>query len=185
MKTKFILYGGFNPAETDPDNSEFSKELLREAPEGAKILIVPFAKEVDRWLPTLKRVSTELHTVKWQQSIIIEGAVEENFINQIKSADVIYFQGGSSSKLLETLKKYLDLGNHLQGKIIAGDSGGGNVLCSFFYSSKTDTIHQGLEILPVRMIPHFKEDYRHKFDSLPSELESVFLPEYTYKVFLK
>ena len=177
MKTKFILYGGFNPADINSDNSEFSKEILREAPEGAKVLIVPFAKEVDRWIPTNERVSTELHAAKWQQSIIIEGAVEENFI--------IYFQGGSSTKLLETLKQYSDLDEHLRGKIIAGDSAGANVLSCFFYTPKSDEVCAGLGILPIKMIPHFKEDYRHKFDSLPSDLESVFLPEYTYKVFFK
>ena len=183
MQTKFILYGGFDPQEASPDNLEFSKEVLREAPENANVLIVPFAKETDRILPTRERVSAELNAAKWQRHIRIEGATEKDFMQQINAADVIYFQGGSSSKLLNVLKKYPDLEQSLKGKIIGGDSGGGNVLCKFFYSSKTDTINEGLGILPLKMIPHFKEEYRNKLDSVSPELESVLLSEYTYKVF--
>ncbi len=182
MKTIFILYGGFNPQEPNPRNFEFSQELLKEAPENAKVLIVPFAKETDRIAPTRERVSAELNNAKLQQNIIIEGATEENFLEQVKSADVIYFQGGSSSKLLSVLKKYPNLKDSLQGKIVGGDSGGGNVLCKFFYSPKTDTVNEGLGILPVKMIPHFKEEYRNKLDSVSPDLDTVLLPEYTYKV---
>lgn len=182
MKTKFILYGGFNPAETNPDNSKFSQEILKDAPENARVLVVPFAKEPDRFLPTFERVLSELSTAKWQNNIITESANEENFITQIKSADVIYFQGGSSSKLLETLKKFPALDQLLKGKVIAGDSGGGNVLCKFFYSPKTDAVCEGLGIIPVKMIPHFKEEYRDKFNDTGPELETVLLSEYTHQV---
>ncbi len=182
-KTKFVLYGGFNPKEVTPRNFEFSQELLREAPENARVLVVPFSKEPDRITPTRERVSNELNAAKWQQSISIEGATEEKFMDQIQNADVIYFQGGSSSKLLEVLKKYPGLKDALVGKTIGGDSGGGNVLCAFFYSPKTETVTEGLGILPLKMIPHFKEEYRSAFDALAPELESVLLPEYTHKVF--
>jgi cyanophycinase-like exopeptidase len=184
MQTKFVLYGGFNPEEANPGNFEFSQELLKEAPENAKVLVVPFAKEVDRIIPTHERVSAELNAAKWQKNIFIEGATEENLIQQINSADVIYFQGGSSSKLLNTLKRFPYLKQYLEGKTIGGDSGGGNVLCKFFYSPKTDTINEGLGILPLKIIPHFKEEYRNKLDSVSPDLHTVLLPEYSYKVIM-
>ncbi|MBP9821505.1 MAG: Type 1 glutamine amidotransferase-like domain-containing protein [Candidatus Pacebacteria bacterium] len=183
MKTKFILYGGFNPEQVVIDNSDFSKEVLRDAPENAKVLVVPFAKEADRVLPTFERVRSELNTSKSQNNIIIEMANEENFIQQLRSADVVYFQGGATFKLLEALKKYPNLDQSLKGKTIAGDSAGGNVLCSYFYSPRTDEVLEGLGIVPVKMIPHYKEEYKNKFDLIGSDLETVLLPEYTYKVF--
>lgn len=185
MKTKFILYGGFNPSEIGDGNASFSKEILREAPEDAKVLIVPFSKEDDRVVPTTERVKNELNAQKWQESLVFEVATEESFIEQVKSSDVIYLQGGSSSKLLGVLKKYSNLGELLEGKIIAGDSGGGNVLSAYFYSPSSDAVTEGLGILPIKMIPHYKEEYGGKFDNVGPDLEEVFLPEYTFKIFYK
>ncbi len=183
MKTKFILYGGFDPNEINPDNGDFSREVLKDAPENAKVLVVPFAKEVDRIVPTVERVTRELNASKWQKNIFIEIAEEESFITQVASADVVYFQGGTTIKLLDTLKKFLNLGEYLKGKTVAGDSAGGNALCSFFYTPRTDEICKGLGILPVKMIPHYKEDYKNKFDTVEPDLETVLLKEYMHKVF--
>ncbi len=185
MKTKFILYGGFNPAETKPNNSAFSKEILKDAPENAKVLVVPFAKEIDRILPTLERVSLELNENKSQENIIIESATEDSFIKQLEWADVIYFQGGSTAKLLETLKQFPNLDQFLVNKTVAGDSAGGNVLCAYFYTPRTDSVSEGLGVLPVKMIPHFKQEYKDRFNDVAGELEAVLLPEYSYRVIYK
>ena len=185
MKTKFILYGGFDPNQKGDGNADFSKEILREAPEGTRVLIVPFSKEVDRIIPTTQRVSDELNAQKWQNNIDIEVANQETFVNQVALADIIYFQGGSSSKLLGALKQYPNLEQILIGKTVAGDSGVGNVLSKYFYSPSSDSISEGLGILPVIMIPHYKEEYKDKLDSVGQGFEEVFLPEYTFKVFYK
>ena len=71
------------------------------------------------------------------------------------------------------------------GKIVAGDPAGGNVLCEFFYSPKTDEIFEGLGMMPIKMIPHYKEEYGDKFGVVGLDLEAVLLPEYTFKVFYK
>ena len=185
MKTKFIIYGGFDPSQQGDGNASFSKEILREAPEGAMVLIVPFSKEADRVVPTTERVKNELNTQKWQQNLVFEVATEESFVEQIKSSDVVYFQGGSSSKILETLKKYPTLGGLLVGKTVAGDSAGANALSTYFYSPSSNSISEGLAILPIKMIPHYKSEYAGKFENVGQELEEVFLPEYTFKVFYK
>ncbi|MCX6755059.1 MAG: Type 1 glutamine amidotransferase-like domain-containing protein [Candidatus Nomurabacteria bacterium] len=183
MQTKFILYGGFDPEQTDNGNPDFSLEIMKETPENGMVLIVPFSKEVDRIIPTTERVKNELNAQKWQKNIKYEVASQENFILQLESADVVYFQGGSSLKLLEVLKKYPNLKDLLKGKIVAGDSAGANVMCTFFYTPSTDKVLEGLGILPIKIIPHYKEKYAGKFESIGPDLEEVLLPEYTYKVF--
>lgn len=185
MKTKVILYGGFNPNQEGDGNASFSKEILREAPEGAKVLIVPFSKEADRVVPTTERVKNELNAQKWQESLIFEVATQDGFVEQVKLADIVYIQGGSSSKIIEALKRYPNLGELLVGKIVAGDSAGANALSTYFYSPSSDTLTEGLGILPIKMIPHYKEEYAGKLDSVGQVLEEVFLPEYTFKVFYK
>lgn len=185
MKTKFIIYGGFNPSQEGDGNASFSKEILSEAPEGARVLIVPFSKEADRVIPTTERVKNELNAQKWQEVLTFEVATEKNFVEQVKSADVVYIQGGSSSKILEALKNYPDLGDLFKGKTVAGDSAGANALSTYFYSPSSDTVTEGLGILPIKMIPHYKPEYEGKLDSVGQGLEEVFLPEYTFKVFYK
>jgi peptidase E len=185
LKTTFILYGGFTPNEQHDGNADFSREILKYAPENPIVLLVPFAKESDRVIPTTERTTNELNAQKWQKNIRYEIATEEKFVEQINSADVIYFQGGASHRLLDVLKKYSDLGELLKGKIVAGDSAGANALSTFFYSPSSDEVCEGLGILLIKVIPHYKEEYQYKLDDAGTDLEKVFLPEYTYKVIYK
>jgi peptidase E len=185
MKTKFILHGGFNPGQTNEDSTAFYKEILKDAPEGASILLVPFAKDADRIPSATQKVTAELNSNKWQKNIKIEVADEGDFIQQLKSANVVYFHGGASIKLLEALKRYRGLKESLEGKIIAGESAGANVWSKFFYSPKADTVSEGLGILPIKIIPHYKKEYEGKLDKVGPDLELLLLPEYEYKVFHK
>lgn len=185
MKTKFILHGGFNPGQTTENNSSFYEEILKDTPEGAKILLVPFAKEPERIIPATNKVSAEFNEVKGGKNIEIEVANEEDFIRQIDSAHILYFHGGVSLKLLEALKNYPDLVEHIKGKVIAGESAGANVWARFFYSPKSDGVFEGLGILPLKIIPHYKPEHKEKLDNVGPDLEGILLPEYEYKVFYK
>ncbi len=185
MGTKFILHGGFTPGKTDEDNSAFYKEILKDAPEEARILLVPFAKDTDRVLGAVTKVSSELHNSKWQKSISIEVANEQDFIQQLQTADVVYFHGGTSIKLFDALQHYSGLKDALTDKTVAGESAGANVTCSFFYSPRSDVVSPGLGMLPVKIIPHYISEYEDKLSKVGTDLETVHLPEYAYKVFYK
>lgn len=181
-KTKFILHGGFTPGNTNEDNSAFYREILKDAPDDAKILLVPFAKDADRVESCMAKTAGEFNAVNEGKSLKFETATEENLIEQVKSADVIYFHGGRSLQLREVLKKYEDLGPHMQGKTVAGESAGANCLCTFFYSPTADVVSEGLGILPIKMSPHYKEEYKEKLDSVGPNLEKLCLPEYEHVV---
>ena len=109
MKTKFVLHGGFTPGQSGEDNSKFYSEILKDAPEGAKILLVCFAKDIEKVSNATTKVIAEFNKNKWQKEITFEVANEQTFVEQIKSADVIYFHGGKTLKLLEALKKFPNL----------------------------------------------------------------------------
>jgi len=183
MKTKFILHGGFTKGKTEENNSEFYAEILKDAPEGAKILLVCFAKNDERVPIATERVKTEFNKSKWQKEITFEVASEQSFVEQIKSANVVYFHGGTTLKLLEALKKFPNLKDILNGKIVAGESAGANVFGEFFYSPSTDKVDEGLGFFPLKIIPHYSEQYKGKLDGLGKELELLSLTEYEYKVF--
>ena len=183
MKTKFILHGGFTPGKVDEDNSKFFTEILKDAPERAKILLVCFAKDEERVIPATTKITAEFNKNKWQKEITFEVANEKSFLEQIKSADVVYFHGGKTLKLLEALKKFHELKGLLKGKIIAGESAGANICGEFFYSPNSDSVGGGLGFLPIKIIPHYSEKYKGKLDNVGNGLELLPLEEYEYKVF--
>lgn len=183
MKTKFILHGGFTKGKTDEDNSKFYAEILKDAPEKAKVLLVCFAKDDDRIPDATTRVMAELNKNKWQKEIIFEIANKESLLEKIKLFDVIYFHGGRTLKLLETLKGFPDFRNSFDGKIVAGESAGANVWGRYFYSPNADSIGEGLGYLPIKIIPHYIEQYEGKLDGVGKDLAELDLPEYEYKVF--
>lgn len=180
---KFILHGGFSFGKTDEDNGAFYSEILKDVLDGVKILQVMFAKDDDRIASAIVKINKEFENVKGTKAISITVATKEDFINQIKDSDVIYFHGGVSLKLLEALKQYPELESALKGKIVAGESAGANVWCKYFYSRKSDRVSEGLGFLPIKLIPHYQEEFAHKMDNIDSTLEEVHLPEYQHKVF--
>ncbi len=67
-----------------------------------------------------------LHVYIYANQISFEVANEENLVEQIKSADAVYFSGGSSKKLLGVLSKFPNLGELLSDKTVAGESADGD-----------------------------------------------------------
>ncbi len=183
MKAKFILHGGFAKGKTDEDNSEFYTEILKGAPENAKVLLVCFAKDDDRVPDAITEVMSEFNKNKWQKEIAFEIASKKSFLKQIKLTDVIYFFGGRTFKLLEALKDFPDFRNLFDGKTVAGESAGANVWAKYFYSPNADSVGEGLGFLSLKIIPHYTEQYKGKLDSVGKDLEELDLLEYQYRVF--
>ncbi len=187
MKTKFILHGGFTPHEKQEDDA-FFKEILKDVSEKAKVLLVYFASEIGR-IPTYKEGDVaQFNKNKSERTLMFDVANERSFLKQVDWADIIYLHGGKTLKLLDVLKKFSNLKELFEGKTIAGDSAGANVLGKIFYSPSVNDIFEGLGLIPVKIIPHYSEKYKDKADELNKynkDLELLLLREYQYKVFQK
>ncbi|MCK5022013.1 MAG: Type 1 glutamine amidotransferase-like domain-containing protein [Candidatus Pacebacteria bacterium] len=182
MKTKFILHGGFTFGE-EQGNDEFTKEILKDAPEKAEILLVYFAKEKDRIPKNKEEDINQFNKNKGDKGLSFKVATEESFEDQIKEADIIYLHGGLSPKILEIMKRFPNLQKLFEGKIIAGDSAGANVLTKVFYSFLSDKVFEGLGLLPIKLIPHYEDKFKNKLDDMYPELETVRLSEYKFVVY--
>ena len=77
-----------------------------------------FAKDTERVQKSIEKVSFELNRCKGQKDIAIEVAKKEEFLTQLQTADVLYFQGGVILKILETLNNYPNLAELLKGKTV-------------------------------------------------------------------
>ena len=185
QKIKFVLHGGFTP-KSKQGNDSFFKEILKNAPNYSKILLVYFAKESDRIVSNRQEDIAQFEKNKGDKNISFEVAGENIFLEQITHSDIIYLHGGSTVKLLNALKKYNNLKELFKNKIIAADSAGVNSISAYSYSQSADTIFKGIGLIPFKTICHYTEKYKDKVDELDKhgkKLEFLLLPEYQYKVF--
>ena len=181
MATKFIIHGGF-AGHINDQNDSFFKEMLKDTPDNPKVLLVYFAKELDRIPVNKEEDFVQFERNKRNKNISFQVADEKFFVEQIKVADVIYLHGGNTLKLLETLKKFPHLKELFTGKIIAGESAGAHALSSLFYSKNAGGVLQGLGFVPVQIICHYIGE---NVEKLPknSKLETLLLADYQYRVF--
>lgn len=182
LMTKYVLHGG-NAQDIDSRNDEFFKEILKDAPANPRILLVHFAGKPERKDINWERDTKQFERVKGDRNLTFESADEQSFLDQILTADVIYFGGGTTQRLLDTIKKFAGLKELFNGKIVAGESAGANALSAFSYSKSGGGIFQGLGIIPVKTIPHYKGEHKEDLDAILGDLEILLLPEYKYRVF--
>ncbi|MCR4279696.1 MAG: Type 1 glutamine amidotransferase-like domain-containing protein [Candidatus Zambryskibacteria bacterium] len=181
MSTRFILQGGF-PKDGKQENDAFFREILSTAPQEAKILLVLFSKEADRVEKNTKEDIEQFVKNGGGRRLTFEVATEDKFIEEIRNSDVVYLHGGNTGKLLETLRKFPEFSKSIEGKIIGADSAGVNILCAAFFSLSLG-VGEGLGVLPIKVLCHYKEENKDKLNMISPELETVSLPELTFKVF--
>ena len=116
-----------------------------------------------------------------------------NFIEQLKQADALYVRGGSTPRLLGTLKKYPALEENLNGKTVAGSSAGAYAIgrySSFHDDESGGQIREGLGLLPLRVVCHYESadlppnpKALSSLRELSQDLELVLLRDFEWKVF--
>lgn len=182
MAIKYILHGGY-AGHANSQNDEFYKEILKDTPVKLKVLLVYFAKEDDR-IPVNKAEDVaHFENNKGSKEITFELATEKDFLEQVKQADIIHLHGGATLKLLVALKKHSDLKGLLEGKVVTGESAGAYVLSSYFYSKTAGGLFPGLGLVPVKTICHYIGENKEKLDGAPSNLETLLLGDYEYKIY--
>lgn len=163
-------------------NDDFFKEVVKDAPEQARVLLVYFAKDTG----TIENIKVDnieqFNNNKDAKSLSFDVATVERFRDQVMSSDIIFLHGGLSKKLLDALKPFPDLKQMFDGKIVAGDSAGANVLCEVFYSKKAGEVLFGFGILPIKIICHYEEKDKDVLKDVKPELETWYLPQFHFRV---
>ncbi|MDQ5954731.1 MAG: hypothetical protein QG583_659 [Patescibacteria group bacterium] len=178
--TKYILHGGFDK-NISYIKDEFFQQSLKETPENVLIFLVFFA-EFDEYLDIrIKQCKDQFENNKGSKNLEFKMATEENFLDGCAWADVIFLSGGRTVKLIEKIKKFENLKQIFDNKIVAGDSAGANVLSQFFYSKKSKEIRKGLGVIPFKIIVHYTEDMGNPLAGVEPNFETLFLHEYETK----
>lgn len=190
MKTKFILHGGYT-SEHNEHNEGFFNELALSIPDKGSVLLVYFASDdgIDKFEDDKKRISSFLEN----KEVTFVKATENDFINQVKNADVTYLRGGDTQKLRDQLSIYSELRKSIRGKTIVGSSAGAYVLAQYYYTNSRNEVLEGFGFLPIRIICHYQSKIHpvlantdpvtviNKFDN---NLELVLLRDYEWRVFV-
>ena len=154
---KYILHGGYTRVDNELNRS-FFREILRDVPEGGKILIVLFAvvnpdTNKDELFDSLVQKIKEQADDK---SISFAQATDAGFEQQLLEASAVYIHGGNTPTLLTVLKNYPNLKDKFQSKTIAGSSAGAYALATYCSAHTEEHVREGLAILPIRLVCHFE-----------------------------
>jgi peptidase E len=156
--TKYILNsGGLN---NHPDKiARFNREIVRGLGQSPRILLCYFATPRELWEEKFLTQSD-----KFQKSMDrgvnpkFELAIPDQFEEQIKNSDVVIIHGGDDNLLLSYLKNY-NLPTIWQDKVVVGSSAGSDALVKYFWTCDWRQVKEGLGILPIKFIPHYKSRY--------------------------
>jgi peptidase E len=180
--TKYILNSGGlknNPEQAD----KFNKEIAKGLGETPNILFCYFAVPREHWEEKFARHAENfLESMDKDVKPKFELAFPDKFIDQIKNNDAIIIHGGDDKLLLYWLKQY-NLPEIWEGKVIAGSSAGSNALVKHFWTCDWRLIMDGLGILPIKFIPHYKSSYGQEDPRGSIDWESAYkeLEEYGNK----
>ncbi|MFA5127493.1 MAG: Type 1 glutamine amidotransferase-like domain-containing protein [Patescibacteria group bacterium] len=172
--TKYILHGGETSRPTS-DNKQFFIGITSDLNNKATILCVYFARTKEKWPAMLEQDKINFSSASRQKNLNVTMADDElnNFAEQIKQADVIYLRGGDTDTLKIILNKMKNLDELWRGKIVAASSAGVYVLSKYYYSNSKDNIGDGLGILPIKSICHYKEEKSDKLERLKKHGEDL------------
>lgn len=187
---KYIFHGG-GSTKGEIGNQTFFRELVKDVPENGTVLLVYFASREDDYTERMM-YDTEKCNESTSKKLNIVVANKANFIQQVLSADAIYLRGGSTEKLINTLKEYPDFTNSLQNKniTVAGSSAGAYALSTLYSSHYEDIAAEGLGIVPVRVVTHYlsekmppREEAIKILKKTKQELPLVTLEETEWEIF--
>lgn len=189
--TKYILHGGYTRADNE-SNRAFYREVLRDVPDGGTVLLVYFASRKDDISAVFTQQIADFKSAANGKNIRYVLATEKDFLSQLGQSDAVYLHGGSTRKLIDKLRTYSDLGQHFEGKTVAGSSAGAYALARYGTSHSEEVVREGLGLVPLRVVCHFESaDLPPSpasialLKNIAADLEMVYLRDFEWKVFIE
>lgn len=190
--TKFILSGGYYYKAPD-GGAAFCKEISKDvAHRPIKLLDCLFGRPLETW--DQKFSDDQRFFSQHVDSVRVELASQEKFVQQVKESDVIFFQGSRPEDIMSVLQTIPGWSDMLADKTVVASSGGASMLSKYFGVGKTGRLGEGFGVLPIKFIPHWKSDYNEglvidwdallgKLAEYKESLEIVTLRDGEFKMF--
>jgi peptidase E len=160
MATKYILVGGY-PNKAPDGGKAFSEELVKGFDEPVRILECLFARSRDSWDKIFAEDKEFFTKHLPAKKLDFQLAEPERFREQIIWANAIYIRGGAFEAALQRLLQKQSQGwqKELSGKTLSGSSAGADVISKYYYGLDDLKISEGLGLLPMKIIVHYRSDY--------------------------
>ncbi|MDD2680747.1 MAG: Type 1 glutamine amidotransferase-like domain-containing protein [Patescibacteria group bacterium] len=162
--TKFILHGGETGIPNE-HNKAFYQEWVKDFGDNKvpTILLVYFSRPEEIW-DDLEKSDKERfanYTNDRVANFMVASNDMDKFKEQIEEADVLYFRGGETQKIVDTMKSIKDEFLLLiDGKTYAGSSAGVMFLSHYSKSNERDW-QKYLGLLPIDSFVHYSRE-KHK-----------------------
>ena len=156
--TKYILNSG--GLKNQPERADkFNREIVRGLGKNPRILFCHFAVAREYWEEKFANYTERfLKSMDKEIKPKFELAFPDKFASQLKNNDAVIIHGGDDTLLLYWLKRY-DLPEIWKDKVIAGSSAGSSALTKHFWTCDWRKCLDGLNILPIKFMPHYKSDF--------------------------
>lgn len=155
--TKYVLNSGAIKKDA-AKATKFYQEILKGL-ESPKVLFCFFAEKRENWEEKFAAHKDNFEKLVGQDSVSeIEMALPDQFEKQAENADVVILFGGDDTLLQHWLNQY-NLKELFQDKVVAGSSAGSDALSQHFWTCDWRTNMDGLGLVPVKFIPHYRSDW--------------------------
>jgi peptidase E len=178
--TKYILNSG--GLKNNPEKAaKFNQEIVKGLGSAPHILFCYFATARESWEERFKEHAKRfLESMESGINPKLELAFPDKFIEQLKNNDAVILHGGDDTLLMHWLKQY-DLPKAWTEKVVAGSSAGSDVLAKYFWTCDWRKNMDGLGILPLKFIPHYKSSYGQDDPRGPIDWEVAYSELSNYK----
>lgn len=154
--TKYVLKSGNDKSFPDKERKA-TKEILSGLGKNVNILYCLFAQPREDWAEKYDKYKEGFSRLVKGGDIRInfDMAFPDKFEEQAKRSDVIMIQGGDDYLLQYWLKQF-DLPKLWEGKVVVASSAGSDALATSFWTCDWRKCMDGLGIVPVKFVPHYK-----------------------------
>ncbi|EDK72303.1 hypothetical protein TM7_0573 [candidate division TM7 genomosp. GTL1] len=153
-KTVYILAGG-NDRKSEDYGYRLSEEIAKHST-NPKILSCFFSAPPKEWQQKARDWKGWFSDHFTQPFTYDYAKNYETFLEQIDTANVVYFHGGDTRLLFEHLSETQVLKEHFRNKIIIGSSAGANMLSTYYWSSTRGDCNEGRAVLDINVMVHYR-----------------------------
>ncbi len=156
--TKYVVNSG--GARKYPEKAKgFFAEIFKGLGQKPRLLLCYFAQPREDWEQAFTQDKESFPSV-FPDGVqpLIEMALPNIFKEQIKNCDVVYMKGGDDHLIQYWLKQF-DIPAIWDGKVVVTNSASSNALSKHFWTCDWRQNMDGLGILPIKFLPHYKSAY--------------------------
>ena len=153
--TKYIVNSG--AVKYYPDKfKKYIQELVKDLNNNPNILLCFFAQKREDW--ETKYIEKKEGLVTSIPKASFDMAIPDIFVEQVKKADVIIIYGGDDHLVQYWLKQF-DIPKIWENKTVSVSSASSDAISTHFWTCDWRETMDGLGILPIKMIPHYKSNF--------------------------